>query len=87
MPNQILDLYRQQTNDPRSDEELILEWGSKLPAALERPDFRADYERLTKPATPELAPYEPTAGDYVRNAAGRTATALLPKILPDRAHG
>ena len=69
MPNSFLELYRQSTDDPRSDDEIVLEIGQKRPQYLsEFPELAASYQRLTQ--KPEMPPYEPSGMDYVRQAAG-----------------
>jgi hypothetical protein len=74
MPNRLLEQYRQKTNDPLTDDQLILKWAKEIPQALELADFRADYERLTK--QPEMPAYEPTVGDYFKQAFGSSARAV-----------
>lgn len=83
MPNRLLELYRQKTNDPATDDELILKWGKELPQAMEMEDFRADYQRLTK--QPEMPAYEPTVGDYFKQAIGSAGRAVAGGIasLPE----
>lgn len=83
MPNRLLELYRQKTNDPATDDELILKWAKEIPQAMEMEDFRADYSRLTK--QPEMPAYEPTVGDYFKQAIGSAGRAVAGGIasLPE----
>lgn len=97
MPNTFLDLYRQQVNDDRPDDVIVLDLAQKLPDLLDKyPDLRADFERIQR-AQEAL---QPTAGDVakqvvgsiVRGAAGTLASipegvattrAALRELAPD----
>lgn len=89
MPNQLLDLYRKQTEDPRPDDELILEWAETMPEALNLPDFKADYDRVAAAEAARRAQaaevLKPSAGDYVRQAvrSGVSGAAGMVASLPE----
>jgi len=70
VPNSVLQYYRSQNNDPRSDEAITLDLGSKYPELLQAaPDFAADYNSLS--ATIAEA-YKPGIPEYTKEILGST---------------
>ena len=57
MPNSVIDAYRQKFDDSRSDDEIILDLGNQYPDVLKsKPDFAADYSRITRELTRATRP-------------------------------